>query len=592
MEPRYIRATPVPPPCYRSVLKASFRVFTLLILLSGVLRSGCSPWRVEAGGALLYTQAGRPFTWDQAQPITFTPDRGPLGVLSNAQAVQIVTEMFKTWAELPDVQLNLVPSGQLPVDVNGENVLQILNNLPRTTNAILFDHDGTIIDAMIGVGASRTVIGFAGPIGSDRRTGRITQARAVLNGRFIDGRPSPGDETIGEYRGNMLHEFGHFLGLDHTSVNREEAFDLLISNNGLVPVMFAFSVPGKTEVPKPDDIAIISALYPSPARSPSGTIRGRVLYPNGVAGFQGLEVIARRTGDPRVTAVGAVSGRSFHGNRMGAGLGLSDLTEAGDYEISGLPAGTYTVEIRAIPASFSGGSGEGPIDPPASLPAPEEFYSGVAESNFDDPRSSTPVILAAGGVAEGIDIVLNGVTPENDDCVNATSIGASPFAATVQTALATIANVDPAHGCGQGRDSNSVWFRFTAPEDGILAIDTANSSYDTVVTVFTGVCGDFMEAACNNNASDLIKTSAVKLAVRSGTTYFIQVSDFDEGPRGGFLRFRSAFTAAAVTSEQEPNNTVSQSETVHPPRIIEGFVDRDEQGEVLIPVGTLTDDLE
>src|SRR6185369_3841047 len=110
-----------------------------------------------------------------------------------------------------------------------------------------------------------------------------------------------------------------------------------------------------------DDQVSVSTLYPAPTfASSTGTLTGTIFRSDGTP-FQGAYVIARKVGDPRLTAVGVASGARYASSASNAAL-------KGLYEIPGLPPGDYTVEIEAIDPSFTGGSGVGPLDPPATLP--------------------------------------------------------------------------------------------------------------------------------------------------------------------------------------------------------------------------------
>ncbi|MEO6026651.1 MAG: hypothetical protein ABIR79_07290 [Candidatus Binatia bacterium] len=122
---------------------------------------------------------------------------------------------------------------------------------------------------------------------------------------------------------------------------------------------------------------------------------------NGTA-FQGAYVIARRVGDPRLTAVGVASGARYASSSSSPSL-------KGLFEIPGLPPGDYTVEIEQIDPSFTGGSSVGPVDPPATLPGPAEFWNGANESgtSTDVPSEASVIAVGAATAIGSINLVIN-----------------------------------------------------------------------------------------------------------------------------------------------------------------------------------------
>jgi hypothetical protein len=126
--------------------------------------------------------------------------------------------------------------------------------------------------------------------------------------------------------------------------------------------------------------------------------------------------------------------------------------------------------------------------------------------------------------------------PSNDDFNSAVVIASLPFNLIETTTAATTAPDDPA-SCGSlftSTDSNSVWFRFTAPSAGNLTVTTAGSSYDTVLSVWTGNRGSLALVTCNDDVAPGNLQSAVGFVASAGTTYFIEVTQFDT-PGGGTL---------------------------------------------------------
>ena len=112
----------------------------------------------------------------------------------------------------------------------------------------------------------------------------------------------------------------------------------------------------------------------------------------------------------------------------------------GQYDIVGLPPGSYSLEIEQIDARFTGGSSVGPLDPPATLPGPPEWWNGPSEgatSPPDDPDSLVPIQVAAGTSLEGIDVILNEPVVPNDDCTAPLQVPGVPYTDTEPASVAT-----------------------------------------------------------------------------------------------------------------------------------------------------------
>lgn len=500
------------------------------------------PAVIRAAGPLLVNGAGTPLVWP-VDPVPFNPDRGPLGALDNATAVALVTTSFAVWTGVPTADIHFANAGPLPVDVTDANANAYVGVCGDGLSPIIFDTDGQITDDFFGPGASNDVLGFASPDCVDYSPPEILEGVAVLNGKWIDGidTPSNPELPLAEFEAVFVHEFGHYVNLDHSQINLVEAFDGNAGNNDAVATMFPILVSGDGgATPSLDDRVALSTLYPAASfESSSGTITGTIQRPDGTTPFQGAYVIARRVDDPRIQAVGTASGaRYFPGSPGGpTPPGLQGL-----YEIRGLPPGTYTVEIEAVDGRFSGGSSIGPLDPPAVLPGVPEFYSGASEAGAnppDDPVVAEPVTVAAGQTRTGVDVVINALSPPpNDDCSAATPIPALPWAAALDTRGATTAPSDPLQSCpldGPNQDSSSVWYVFTATQDMTMVADTLGSDYDTVLTAYVGSCGALTEIACNDDVPGSLD-SRIGFSVHAGETILLEVAGYDV-TGGGELAF-------------------------------------------------------
>ncbi len=140
--------------------------------------------------------------------------------------------------------------------------------------------------------------------------------------------------------------------------------------------------------------------------------------------------------------------------------------------------------------------------------------------------------------------VVQGSSQSSDSCSSATLVTPLPFTATQDTSAATTETGDPSPWAGAG--AHSVWYRFTAPRNGRAVIDTLGSTYNTVLTVFTGTCGGWTQVAGNDDASGTLQ-SQLTLAAAGGTTYGVMVTSFDA--TGGQLTFNLGYTAPAATAD-------------------------------------------
>ena len=92
-------------------------------------------------------------------------------------------------------------------------------------------------------------------------------------------------------------------------------------------------------------------------------------------------------------------------NTNGNASGSRNPAFIGFYQIA-LPPGTYTVEIESIYSGFAGGSGVGPINPPAQTVTVPEFWN-TDESAFDFPLQRDFITVHAGEQIDGVDIIMN-----------------------------------------------------------------------------------------------------------------------------------------------------------------------------------------
>lgn len=406
---------------------------------------------------------GKMITWDPAKmPIQYRLDPGPMSatatgaqVISNSVGAQRIQNMLTVWSGVPTASVSFTNAG--PIQATGSYSGGDVSTLAQynavvgsckaaAQNPVVFDANGSLTSAL---GLSPETIGFTNVCAIDGTSGHITAAMITLNGKMQDGvssntSPPNYELTANEFDEAITHEFGHFIGLDHSQINLD-LFNLYsggtcdLDQQAGLPLMFPVEFcDARKDVGlpalSPDDIAWVSRLYPAANQNTAyGIISGHIFFSDGATAFQGANVIARLIDDQhtpqdesRRVAVSIISGFLFTGNpgqsvtadmtdpqehnTGGSNYGSRSAQMIGYYEIA-VPPGTYTIEVEPVDPSFVGGSGMGPMFDNPSL---ARDYWNLYESAFDYPYQRDNVIINGGDRVDNTDIILNG-TPNTYD---------------------------------------------------------------------------------------------------------------------------------------------------------------------------------
>jgi hypothetical protein len=147
-----------------------------------------------------------------------------------------------------------------------------------------------------------------------------------------------------------------------------------------------------------------------------------------------------------------------------------------------------------------------------------------------------------------------GTAPANDDFANATTLTGDTTWASGSNAGATAEPGEPQHAGKPG--GASVWYRWTATDDGPATVTTTGSRFDTLLGIYTGdAVGSLAQVAANDDGPDGL-TSSVTFDATAGTTYWIAVDgqgDAD-GPTAGELH-------VSVDGAGEPPDTTPPDTT-------------------------------
>ena len=157
--------------------------------------------------------------------------------------------------------------------------------------------------------------------------------------------------------------------------------------------------------------------------------------------------------------------------------------------------------------------------------------------------------------------------PGNDECIDPFIVTGTTYTpASIFTYSATSSDYyEPSESCEYNNVgvSNSVWYSYTPPANGTIDINTAGSSYDTVLSVFDS-CGVYFgtlpigqvnQLACNDDINGTLQSQVLGVPVNGGQEYKIKVSDYNTTPGGGELYFRLYFHYGAPPNDSCLNRT-------------------------------------
>lgn len=157
--------------------------------------------------------------------------------------------------------------------------------------------------------------------------------------------------------------------------------------------------------------------------------------------------------------------------------------------------------------------------------------------------------------------------PDNDSWGSRFNVGAPTYHAPLEDTTQTITGgEDPAANCGDGSfNSHSVWFNYTPTTSGMVFASAEGSSYDTVISVYTGSPGVFVPQACNDDFYGL--QSMAPFYALAGTPYSIMVQSFSNAAGGNLLLTMNKqdlvpTPASAAFTVKQPIGTTSAAKTI------------------------------
>jgi hypothetical protein len=157
-----------------------------------------------------------------------------------------------------------------------------------------------------------------------------------------------------------------------------------------------------------------------------------------------------------------------------------------------------------------------------------------------------------GGVATPVGGALVGATLANTFASAPSITGGNGTFAAGSTAGFTKEGGEPNHGVPPNAGGASGWLEWTAPANGTCTIDLSGSSFDTLLSIYTGVSVGALTLIAGDDDSGAGTTSLVAFAAVMGTSYKIAVDGF--GGASGTVTFTMTLIAGGAG---QINNIIS-----------------------------------
>jgi hypothetical protein len=326
------------------------------------------------------------------------------------------------WSGVNTAAVSIEWGGSLAEDVNGSNMIagasgvtmpaDIQSTATGTPVGVVYDEDGSVIDAIYGPGASSALAcednGVMVTVDNFAVTGNIAHALMLVNGLCATNA-----EQIANLQYQLIRGFGRVLGLDWSQTNEEMFVNDQVTSDGLGgwPIMHPMErlcnggggacMPNPTQL-RTDDVAALNRLYPVTAANIAGfsgktitasatiSVQGTIQFGRG-QGMQGVNVVLQPVvngvPDVRYTAT-AVSGVFFAGNvgnpvtgtvdAEGNPLnrfGINDASLEGFFDLSGVPlspevsSAQYRLTFEALDPMYTGTMSVGPYTTGQVMPS-------------------------------------------------------------------------------------------------------------------------------------------------------------------------------------------------------------------------------
>jgi IPT/TIG domain len=307
----------------------SARQWRRVMVVAGLVLSAAGAW---AGGPRFitgtsgYATAGVPMAWYTNAPMYFTDPGDLSATVTHAQADAMVAAAAAVW-NIPTASITLANGGGLAehVAADGPGANAYFNgtamvfpadveatNYASVQIAVIYDSDGSVIDMLLGSGASGLLEcrqnGVAESVDGFGSSGTIEHAVIVLDGLCVGSSSAPElQEQLTQMQYQLTRVFGRVLGLAWSQLNdnvftavspvtaAEMALWPLMHPIDLICGNYSYQCMQGPFTLRPDDINALTSLYPVMNSGGGKTQSGlNTVSASGAMGFpsgQGMELV-------------------------------------------------------------------------------------------------------------------------------------------------------------------------------------------------------------------------------------------------------------------------------------------------------------
>ena len=179
-------------------------------------------------------------------------------------------------------------------------------------------------------------------------------------------------------------------------------------------------------------------------------------------------------------------------------------------------------------------------------------------------------------------------SPTNDDCANAEAL-------TVGTAFAdnevvgtnvsaTASGETPTPSCGNFGAGQDVWYSVTVPASGNVTIETASNAgsslTDTVMSAYTGSCGNLTEIACDDDGGTSLFSLISLIGRIPGETIYIRAFEYGNNTFDTFKISAYDSTCSGVATTWNGTAWDNGAPDATTPAIIDGTYNTSTNGDI------------